>query len=442
LRLGEVPVLIRPLTDQQAREIQLIENMQREGLGEIDEAQGFQDAIASKDYGDTWTESVAALAEKLGKSKSHISNRLSLLKLGAGARQALSGGALDLTIALLIASIPGEEKQQQAMQGIQKPDGWRAKPMTFQEAKEYIEKNFRRSLKDAPFDVEDAALYPEAGVCAECQFRIAPNVCTNTPCFEKKTQFTIAARAAAFQAKGRTVITDKKPTELFNDYGGPAGNVYLRHGAGYTKATDTCYEDPKRRSYKELISPHIKPLVAFDPHGRAVELYPEKGMAETIRAAGHKFLDEKKEKKKEDNSKQLLENAVNRELLADMLKMVESDNGVHHHALLVVLLSKSLEHRSMDRVFKRRGEPVIETEESWYASLSAVQLRSYLLELALLDYDGEFHDAPDAAAEFGVKDHIIRNRVETLIKAENNAAAAKPETQNPKLKTSKAKGRK
>jgi hypothetical protein len=82
LKLAEIPVIVRGLDDKQAREIQLIENMQREGLSAIDEAQGFQDAIDSKDYGETWTASVQALAFKLGKSKSHVFQPVDAFEIG------------------------------------------------------------------------------------------------------------------------------------------------------------------------------------------------------------------------------------------------------------------------------------------------------------------------------------------------------------------------
>lgn len=417
LNMREVPVIVRALDDKQAREIQLIENMQREGLSAIDEAQGFQDAIDSKDYGDTWSASVQALADKLSKSKSHISNRLTLLKLGESVRSAVAGGKLDTTIALLIASIPDEAKQAEAAAHIQKPNSWDTEPMTFQEAKQYIERKYRQSLNNVAFDVEDAELYPEAGACTKCKLRIAPNVCTNTGCLAIKQQRHSQALAAKFEAKGRTVINE--PEKHFYEH-----SDSLRHGTPFFSASDTCYEDPKRRSYKELLGKTIPPAIAISPNGRNVEVYTNKGLSEALKSAGHKFLEKKKEDKQKIARETELENAVNRELLGDMLKLVESDK--HEKAFLIVLLSSQLESRSLSRVFKRRGEPDVVTDEKWYKDQSIESLRSYLLELSLLDYDGEFQDATEAAEEFGIKIPVVKSRVETRLKAEANAKPAPP----------------
>jgi hypothetical protein len=222
-----------------------------------------------------------------------------------------------------------------------------------------------------------------------------------------------------------------EPDKLFG------GGHYLQHNCGFLKATDTCYEDPKHRSYKELLGKAVEPAIAIAPDGASVEVYPTKGLSECIRTAGHKFLDAKKKEKQEDKAEEELENAINRELLGDMLKLVESDK--HEKAFLITLLGAQLESRSLSRVCKRRGEPDVEIDESWYKDQSTAQLRSYLLELALLDYDGEYHDATTAAEEFGIKVNVVKNRVETRLKAEANADAKSPA---PTKSTPTPKGKK
>lgn len=78
--LREVPVLIRQMTDEQVREAQLVENLQREDLDPIEEAEGYRDLLALKD-GEKPRYTQAGLAKALGKSQPAIANRLSLLKL-------------------------------------------------------------------------------------------------------------------------------------------------------------------------------------------------------------------------------------------------------------------------------------------------------------------------------------------------------------------------
>lgn len=74
-QLHEVPVIIENFSDDVALEIALIENLQREDLTAIEEAEGFQRLIAEFDY------TQDALSKKLGKSRSHVTNTLRLLKL-------------------------------------------------------------------------------------------------------------------------------------------------------------------------------------------------------------------------------------------------------------------------------------------------------------------------------------------------------------------------
>lgn len=81
--LDEVPVIVRELTLEQEFEIMMVENLQREDLDPIEEAQAYQAAI---DLGWKQTE----LAEKLGISQAQIANRLRLLKLPAQTKESIS----------------------------------------------------------------------------------------------------------------------------------------------------------------------------------------------------------------------------------------------------------------------------------------------------------------------------------------------------------------
>lgn len=74
-QLHEVPVIIRELGDREASEIALVENIQRQDLNPIEEAQGYKRLI--EEFGHTQE----ALATALGKSRSHIANTLRLLTL-------------------------------------------------------------------------------------------------------------------------------------------------------------------------------------------------------------------------------------------------------------------------------------------------------------------------------------------------------------------------
>lgn len=86
--LSEVPVVIRSLTDEEACAIALIENLQREDLNPLEEAEGIQRLIA--EFGFTQAEA----ADRLCKSRPAVANSLRLLGLPAAARAALAEGSI------------------------------------------------------------------------------------------------------------------------------------------------------------------------------------------------------------------------------------------------------------------------------------------------------------------------------------------------------------
>ncbi|MFP4314030.1 MAG: ParB/RepB/Spo0J family partition protein [Alphaproteobacteria bacterium] len=87
-QLHEVPIVVLDLSDIEALEIALIENLQRENLNPIEEAQGYQKLM--HDYGHTQEK----LASALGKSRSHIANTVRLLSLPDSVQTYLEEGAL------------------------------------------------------------------------------------------------------------------------------------------------------------------------------------------------------------------------------------------------------------------------------------------------------------------------------------------------------------
>lgn len=87
-QLHEVPVIIRELDDQQALEFGLIENLQREDLTPLEEAEGFERLM--DEFGHTQEQ----LAQQLGKSRSHVANTLRLMKLPEAVKSLLQQGRL------------------------------------------------------------------------------------------------------------------------------------------------------------------------------------------------------------------------------------------------------------------------------------------------------------------------------------------------------------
>jgi ParB family transcriptional regulator, chromosome partitioning protein len=103
-RLHEVPVIVRELSDAETLEIALIENIQRQDLNAIEEAEGYSRLIA--EFGHTQE----ALGKLVAKSRSHVANLLRLLELPAPVRQMVVEGALDMGHARALIGAPDPEK--------------------------------------------------------------------------------------------------------------------------------------------------------------------------------------------------------------------------------------------------------------------------------------------------------------------------------------------
>ncbi|CQR70034.1 Chromosome-partitioning protein Spo0J [Sporomusa ovata DSM 2662] len=86
--LTEVPVIVRELDDKEMAELAMIENLQREDLHFLEEAEGYQHLLASFSF------TQEELARRVGKNQSTIANKLRLLKLAPEVRKVLVGRSL------------------------------------------------------------------------------------------------------------------------------------------------------------------------------------------------------------------------------------------------------------------------------------------------------------------------------------------------------------
>lgn len=105
--LSTVPCLVRELTDEQNIILALIENMQREDLNPIEEAEGLDKMMHV--YGMTQEQ----VSKSVGKSRPYVANSVRLLKLSGKAKSYVSEGALSAGHARTLASVEDPEKQEE-----------------------------------------------------------------------------------------------------------------------------------------------------------------------------------------------------------------------------------------------------------------------------------------------------------------------------------------
>ncbi len=99
-QLHEVPVLVRDFDDGEAMAAGLVENLQREDLNPLEEAEGYNRLM--EQFGLTQL----ALSEAVGKSRSHVANTLRLLALPERVRELLRDGAITAGHARAVANAP------------------------------------------------------------------------------------------------------------------------------------------------------------------------------------------------------------------------------------------------------------------------------------------------------------------------------------------------
>lgn len=160
--LEALPCVVRDLDDVAVLKIQTIENLQREDVHPLDEADGYARLIEVAKY------DVPTIAHELGKSPSYVYQRLKLRELVPEARKLLEDGTIHAGHAIQIARLQPDQQKTIA--------GWlgeydRSEAPSTTSLAAYIEDELLMELSAAPFKKDDEALVPKAGSCQACQKR-------------------------------------------------------------------------------------------------------------------------------------------------------------------------------------------------------------------------------------------------------------------------------
>ena len=283
--LTAISVHVRTLSDEQALKIQLIENLQREDLHELAEAEGYE-ALQAQGH------SAEEIAHELGKSKGYIYSRLKLCGLAKASRTAFYDGKLTASTALLLARIPLESLQLEALKEITNRR-YGDPVMSFRDAADHIREHSMTNLSGAGFPTEDLTLVAAAGACGACPKRTgnqadlfddvkSGNVCTDPVCFRAKREAHTAREIAKAAEDGRTVITGKKAKEIF-----PYSNTTPR--GGFVSLDDRPYADPKNRTTAQLLGKDFTPVLVKHPEtGELIKVAPESAVKTALKDAGVK----------------------------------------------------------------------------------------------------------------------------------------------------------
>lgn len=205
-----IPAIIRDLNDEQVKIAQLHENLEREDVSPVEEADAF-DALM-REHGVT----AEQLIQQTGKSKSYIYGRLKLVGLCAAVREACTQG-LPTDVAIKIGRIPSEALQIKALGRVQESKG---KWHSVRYALSILDVDtFRVSLNTATFPLTVAGNHAEASQCISCHScrfnssndpglleALGADVCTDTECFKTRTEAHALQVEQEHEAQGGTVL--------------------------------------------------------------------------------------------------------------------------------------------------------------------------------------------------------------------------------------------
>ena len=288
--LPTIPALVHHLSDAEVLEIQLVENIEREDLDPMEEAEGFALLRDKLGY------SVEQIATRMGKGRgeSYVRKRMKLLDLTPESRDAMFEGHLVLSTGLLVARYPAD-RQAEVVKFIKKlavPTGkGGTEPAPFRTVATELRNRFNTTLEDAVFDTEDATLVPAAGACSACPKRTGfhqalfddlaqtGDTCTDAACYASKKEAHVQVIRIKAQAEGLQVVDGEEAMEA-RPY------EWGNHIRGFTRVDDMAYstkgtdgtelEVTYADALRALGRKAPKPLVFIDPHTQqAVKVIPD-----------------------------------------------------------------------------------------------------------------------------------------------------------------------
>ncbi|MGY8903238.1 MAG: ParB/RepB/Spo0J family partition protein [Burkholderiales bacterium] len=264
-------VEVRALTDLEVLRIQIIENLHREDVHPMEEAEGYDQLLHHSAEGI----SIEQLAAEIGKSRAYVYARMKLTALCKEARDAFYGGAFDASVALLIARLGHADLQVKAVEDIAKQAKALGMPASYRSIRDMLASRYHLALATAYFNPADATLCPTAGACTTCPKRTgnepelfadveAKDTCTDPDCFGRKRTLAVAQTIAQARSKGQRVIEGEEAAGLCNKYTG-----YLQ---GHTPINDHACQDPDgiEYTYADLLLKQgkkaPKPALFINPH--------------------------------------------------------------------------------------------------------------------------------------------------------------------------------
>lgn len=269
-----IRAIVRAMEPDEIFELQILENSARKDVHPLDEADAFAELL-KRGY------TQQRIADRLGRPLAYVVQRLKLRELSKECRKALDESKVTLSVALLLARIPDDKLQSDALGDVLQGsyDG----PMTAAEAGKLIEQNFMLRLDQAPFDIAAADLVPKAGPCTACPKRTgaqrelfadvkSPDLCTDPACHTSKVDALWKIKVKEAKAGGLEVLEGK------------AADKAVGYDGTFRDLTDSEYIGGKSKTVKQLLGKDLPPItLARDSRGTVRQLVKKSDLAKVLK---------------------------------------------------------------------------------------------------------------------------------------------------------------
>lgn len=206
-KLKTIPAIIRELTDEQALQLQIIENLQRKDVHPMEEAVAFKSLIDNKDW------NAEEVSKRIGKSVFYVRQRLKLNSLIKEFQDLYFQNKISNKTVLEIALLDSNTQKQLFEDKVDEDD--LSSTNFFLELNKYQYDVYVGNLTEAPFDISDGTLNQSMGPCTACQFnshisKLFPEEgdmkCGNISCFKSKSNFAFEKNLVAVQQNPAVVL--------------------------------------------------------------------------------------------------------------------------------------------------------------------------------------------------------------------------------------------
>lgn len=251
-----IPAMIKHLTDEEALELQIVENLQRHDPHPMEEAASFEKMLATLDPKE--------IATRIGRTAKFVAGRLRLNNLLPDFQEMFFCDVISMQDALALSRLSVDDQQSIYDDRVGDRDWRKSKGFQIHNL-ESIVKRSENNLDKATFNTEDAELYPEMPTCSNCKFNSKNNlslfvedhgqhVCSLSVCFNIKTTRAYSQTIEALTADPENIFvsgyiyekSDKHKVKMVQD----TGATVLTEGewedaAGYGRDEKPTYESIK-----------------------------------------------------------------------------------------------------------------------------------------------------------------------------------------------------